>query len=131
MKQEFDAIAAQLQVYFDGLYHSDTLQLRRVLHPQARYVCATDEALVNIGMEEYFPIVDRRASPASRGEKRRDEIVSIEFAGPKTAFARVRCAVGERHFTDFLTFIKTNAEWQIISKVFHYDLRDAQAAQAN
>ncbi|WP_425407660.1 nuclear transport factor 2 family protein [Hwanghaeella sp.] len=47
---------------------------------------------------------------------------SIEFAGPKTAFARVNCAIGERYFTDFLTLIRTEDGWRIIAKVFHYDI---------
>ena len=74
-------------------------------------------------MAEYFPIVDKRPSPASRGEARNDRIVSIEFGGPVTAFARVECSIGAKFFTDFLTLIRSDDEWRIISKVFHYDLR--------
>ena len=61
----FDAVAAVLQEYFDGLCHSDTQRLRRVFHPQAVYACATAEPAVILRMEEYFPIVDQRPSPAS------------------------------------------------------------------
>src|SRR3546814_9382497 len=75
-------------------------------------------------MAEYFPIVDARPSPASRGEPRNDRIVSIEFAGPVTAFARVECSIGARFFTDLLALILVGGRWQIISKVFHFDLRD-------
>ena len=122
MSDDYRAVAQQLKTYFNGLHYSDTVLLRPVLHPKARYVTATGEELVNLSMDEYLPIVAKRASPASRGEERKDEIVSIEFAGPKTAFAIVHCAVGERYFTDFLTFIKDRGRWQIISKVFHYDI---------
>ncbi len=121
MTQDFEPVVLVLKTYFDGLYHSDTDRLRKVLHPQARYVCATDADLVNLSMDEYFPIVDKRPSPARAGQVRADVIESIDFAGPRTAFARVRCVVGERHFTDFLTLILTGGGWRIISKVFHYD----------
>ena len=40
-----------------------------------------------------------------------------------TAFARVNCAIGERYFTDLLTFVLIDGRWQIIAKVFHYGLR--------
>jgi hypothetical protein len=113
-----------LSDYFDGLYHSDTARLARVFHPDAQYVCATDGTLLHLGMKEYFPIVDKRPSPASRNEPRADQIVSIEFAGPVTAFARVNCVIGERFFTDLLTFVFVDGRWQLISKVFHYDLRN-------
>ena len=96
METNFAAIAAVLGRYFDGLYHSDTALLRSVFHAKAHYVCATEGTLVHLGMDEYFPIVDRRPSPASRNEVRADRIVAIEFAGPVTAFARVECAIGAK-----------------------------------
>lgn len=121
MAQDFDAVARVLQDYFDGLYRGDTALLARVFHPEARYVTATGEELLHLGMDEYFPVFDKRPKPSEQGEPRRDRIVSIEFAGPKTAFARVNCSVGERYFTDFLSLILTDGRWRIIAKVFHYD----------
>ena len=113
--------------YFDGLHHSDTAILRRVFHPAAQYACATDGNLLQLRMDEYFPIVDRRPSPASRGEARNDRIVSIEFAGPVTAFARVECSIAPKAFTDLLTLVKLDGRWQILAKVFHYELSAAGA----
>ena len=69
-------------------------------------------------MEDYFPIVAARQSPASRGEPRRDSVDEIQFAGENTAFARVRCSIGERDFVDFLTLVRVDGRWQIIAKVF-------------
>jgi hypothetical protein len=128
MDARTNEITAALSLYFDGLYHSDVARLARVFHPKAHYVCATDGSLVHLGMGEYFPIVEKRTSPASRHEPRRDRILSIEFAGPVTAFARVECAIGPKLFTDLLTFIFVDGRWQIISKVFHYELPDERAA---
>ena len=91
MHNAYLEVADVLSMYFDGLYHSDTKRLRRVFHPRAQYVCATEGTLTYRTMEEYFPVVDERPSPASRGEPRADSIDSIEFAGPVTAFARVHC----------------------------------------
>jgi hypothetical protein len=123
MDTNFSAVAAVLGRYFDGLYHGDTALLRSVFHPKAHYVCATEGALTHLGMDEYFPIVDQRPSPASRNEVRADRIVAIEFAGPVTAFARVECAIGAKFFSDLLTFVFIDGRWQIISKVFHFDVR--------
>lgn len=122
MDPGYAAVTAVLGAYFDGLYYCDIDRLGRVFHPQARYACATDGSLLHLGMDEYFPIVAARESPASRNEVRRDRIVSIQFAGPVTAFARVECAIGPKFFNDFLTLIKIDGRWQIIAKVFHYDL---------
>lgn len=116
------AVGEVLSTYFDGLYHSDTDRLKQVFHPRAIYACATEGPLLYLGMDAYFPIVDQRPSPASRGETRRDRIVSIRFAGPATAFAHVECAIGPKRFTDFLSLVRVDNRWQIISKVFHFDL---------
>jgi len=121
MNARFEEVAQVIQTYLDGLYFSDVDKLRSALHSRAIYVTATEEELVYRTMSEYLPIVAGRPSPASRGEPRRDLIESIEFAGDKHAHARVRCAIGDRHFTDLLTFVYSQSGWQIISKVFHYD----------
>ncbi len=118
-----EPIADVMTTYFDGIYHSDVTRLAQVFHPLAVYVCATDVPLVHKNMEEYFAIVANREAPASRGEKRVDEIVSIDLAGENTAFVKAHCAIGPKYFTDFLTFIRVDGHWQIISKVFHYALR--------
>lgn len=122
MHTSFDAVVDVLKNYFDGLYHGDTNILRNVFHPAALYACATDGALLTLNMTEYFPTVDKRVSPASRGDLRTDHILSIEFAGPVTALARVECSIAPKHFTDLLTLVYVNQRWQIISKVFHYEL---------
>jgi Putative lumazine-binding len=125
MQTEKQAIASILATYFDGLYHSDTTRLRAVFHPQAIYACATEGRLLRLDMDAYFPVVDKRPSPASRNEARRDRIISIEFAGPVTAIARVECAIADRFFTDLLTLVKLDDRWQIISKVFHFERQPA------
>lgn len=117
-------ISTVLSDYFDGLYHSDVSKLSTVFHPMAHYVCVTNGTFQHLNMEQYFPIVARRPSPASRGESRNDRIISIEFAGPVTAVARVECSIGSKFFTDFLTFVFIEKRWQIISKVFHFEIRN-------
>lgn len=118
---DFQDVADVLAVYFDGLHFADSTRLAQVFHPQAQYACVTDGTLLYRDMATYFPVVFSRVSPASKGEVRRDEIVSIEFAGPVTARAMLHCAIGTRFFTDFLTLIKLDGRWQILSKVFHYE----------
>jgi 4-oxalocrotonate tautomerase len=123
MDQRFAEIAAAMSNYFDGLYHSDTSTLKKVFHPQAHYNCATEGTLTHLNMPDYFAVVDKRPSPASRNEARMDKIVSIEFAGPVTAFVHAECAIGPKRFKDFLIFVHLDGRWQIISKVFHFDLQ--------
>lgn len=117
---DFAGVAGALQVYFDGLHFSDTGRLRQVFHPEAHYFCATMGQLLHLDMPAYFPVVDRRPSPASQGHARADRILSIEFAGPVTAFAKVECSIPPKRFTDFLTLVKLEGRWRIVAKVFHF-----------
>ena len=121
--EDIGAIQASMARYFDGLYHSDVAQLAQVFHPKAIYACATDGTLLYKTMPEYFEIVRNREAPSARGEKRQDMIVSIDIAGENTAVVKAHCAIGPKYFTDFLTFVRVDDRWQIISKVFHYELR--------
>lgn len=120
---DFSGVTAVLGEYFAGLRHSDTARLKRAFHPEAHYFCATDGTLLHLDMAQYFPVVDRRPSPASQGHPPTDRILAIEFAGPVTAFAKVACSIPPRFFTDFLVLLKLDGRWQIVSKVFHYETR--------
>jgi hypothetical protein len=124
MDPRYGDVTAALADYFDGLHHSDTRRLARIFHPGAVYATATEGALTRLTMEEYFPVVDARPSPASRDEKRTDRIAAIEFAGPVTAFVRAECSIGRKQFTDFLTLVCLDGEWRIIAKVFHFDIKE-------
>jgi len=122
MDPRYAALASVMTEYFDGLYHSDAARLARVFHPQATYACASDGTLTHLSMDAYLPMVERRPSPASRNEPRADRILSIAFAGPVTALVQAQCAIGPRRFTDLLSFVQIDERWQIIAKVFHFDL---------
>ncbi|MGJ8628760.1 MAG: nuclear transport factor 2 family protein [Sulfitobacter sp.] len=121
----FAAVTGVLETYFDGLYHADIERLGNAFHPKAIYVTADETPLLYRTMDEYFPVVAKRVSPASRGEPRRDVIESIEFAGENTAFARVRCSIGTKDFIDFLTLVRTDGAWRIMAKIFQITEREA------
>jgi 4-oxalocrotonate tautomerase len=121
---EFDAIHSVLQLYFDGLYHSDTTRLAQVFHPDALYATAVGDKPIVWRMDEYFPVVDARPAPAASRLPRTDRVLSIELIGPVTAHARLQCSIPPRDFIDLLTLIHVEGRWQVISKVFHYDVRD-------
>ena len=116
------AILQLLAKYFDGLYNSDADLLADVFHPQAVYASATDGTLARLDMATYLPIVAERESPAARSEQRTDAVRSIDFVGPVTALAQVECSIGPKQFTDLLNLVHVDGRWQIIAKVFHYDI---------
>lgn len=119
MDHDYQALVQVLQRYYDGLYKCDTGLLGTVFHPQALYATASEGALLYLDMQSYFSIVEKRTSPKSLGETHRFEIESIEFAGPMTAFARMRCFMLSNEYIDFLSLIRVDEKWLIVAKVFH------------
>ena len=73
---------------------------------------------------DWFKMVESRKSAKDSGSERRDRIVSIDFSGPGTAFAKVECQIPPRYFTDYLTLLKADGRWQVISKSFHTVTKD-------
>lgn len=123
MRSALAEIEELLNRYFDALYRSDAELLGELMHPSAVYASASEQPLLHRTMDEYLPIVAARESPAVRGEARHDAIDMIDFAGPDTALAKVRCAIGRRHFTDYLSLVREEGRWRIIAKVFHFTER--------
>ena len=120
MQSEIAAIERTLQIYFDGLYEGDTRKLGEAFHPLSHlYSVGTDGVAADLPRAEWFRMVESRPSARSKGDERRDRIVSIDFSGPATAFAKVECQLPPRYFTDYLTLLKIDGRWQVIAKAFH------------
>lgn len=114
----FSEIHELLGQYFDMLYYCDLDKFDAVFHPQAIYATADEAPLLHRNMPAYREVIAQRRSPASRNEQRRDVVDAIELAGDNTAFARVRCSIGERDFVDMLSLVRAEGRWYIIAKVF-------------
>ncbi len=115
-----DEIARVIDAYLDGLYECDINTLDTVFHPRAIYATTDEAEPLYRDMDEYFPVVAARQSPASRHEARSGAIDDIQFAGDNTAFVRLRCTMAGRDFVDFLSLVRENGRWLIIAKVFHF-----------
>lgn len=120
MNSELAAVEKTLWIYLDGLHEGDPEKLAASFHPASHLYCAVDGKVDDLPAPDWFKRVAGRPSPKSQGHARADRIVSIDFNGPVTAFAKVECAVPPRHFTDYLTLVKHDGRWQVIAKAYHY-----------
>jgi len=125
MSSDVAEVEKVLQVYFDGLYEGDTKKLGAAFHPSSHlYSVAADGKAADFPRADWFKMVEGRKSAKASGSERRDRIVSIDFSGPGTAFAKVECQIPPRYFTDYLTLLKVDGRWQVISKSFHTVTKD-------
>jgi hypothetical protein len=108
--------------YFDALYFGDEAVFRTVFHSKAALYTATGGTLVQLDLDGYVAIVKGRQAPSERGDQRRDSIISISIGSPTTAHARVRDQYLPKQFIDDLTLVRVDGRWQIIAKVWHFDI---------
>lgn len=115
-------VLSAAQSYLDAMYFGDVEGFRSVFHPQAQLYCATEGKFVNLNVEAYLDMVANRPSPEKKGDRRQDEIVSISVGSATTAHVRVKDVYLPKKFTDDLTFVLLDGKWQIVSKVWHFEI---------
>ena len=120
---ELAALELTLQRYFDGLHDSDVVLLADAFHPFAHlYSLGADGQAADLPLADWLAVVATRVGNP-KGD-RLDRIVTLDFSGPATAFAKVQCQLPPRYFSDYLTLLKIDNRWRIIAKTFHAELRE-------
>lgn len=119
MTDDIRAIEKTVQTYFDGLYEGDADKIGSVFHAVSHLYVANGSEVTDLPREQWLKMVRERPSAKSQNLERRDRIVSIDISGPGTAIAKVECQIPPRYFTDYLTLLKAENGWQVISKSFH------------
>lgn len=112
-----DVIAA-LDAYFEGFHEGDIEKLRTIFHPNCHLYQAMSGELVDSDMETVYARVGTREKPAARGDDPVYGVLTVDQSGPECAFAKVHIALGDKHFTDYLTLLKIDGGWRIITKTF-------------
>ena len=120
MENGFAEITEALQDYFDGFHHGDVARLRRIFHPQCHLYCATGGKLTDDDMETVYARVAGRPSPASAHEPRHNALLSIDRSSPISALVKLQISIGARLFTDYLSLLKIDGQWRIISKTYAF-----------
>lgn len=122
MAHDRSSVEALVQLYFDGLYESDTDKLASAFHPTADLRSREKGELKVINMNDWLALIrDRKALPK---KERHDFVVSIDRSDENTAFVKVLCQLPPRYFTDYLVAMKLNDGWRIVSKSYRYDVRE-------
>ncbi len=113
-------IEALLHEYFRVLHEGDIEGSKKIFLPTCDLSAPQDDGgVTHYTYEQYHDLVAARTSPKANGYPRHGVIISIDQSSPRTAFAKVDCAVQPRYFIDYLTLIKVADDWKIAAKVFY------------
>lgn len=115
------ALREAVQTYFDSLYYCDTDLLNQVFHPSSSLFDADNGTLFVEPIASFSDDVGARASPASKGQQREEEILGIDFLSAISATVKVRLRAHANVFVDHLGFALTEDGWRIVSKIWHLE----------
>jgi len=110
-----------LQRYFDLMYDCDTSRFSEVFRSTAQLHGFREGQMVAWTAEAYKEVLNGRKSPKSLGAARREELLLLDFASADLAFTKVRVAIAEKNFVDYLTWHLIDGKWLITSKGFHLE----------
>jgi len=110
-----------VDTYFRGIYNCDVSLLDAVFHP-ASSLFDVDEGVVTVDpYPEWREVVANRASPASVGQEREEEVLTIDWLSDAAAVVRLRLRAIDNVFVDQLSFVDGPDGWQIVAKVWHLE----------
>ena len=117
---DFELIAQTVQLYFEGMYHSDVEKLKKAFHPTAVLHGYIEGELIHLPLDGWLERVKGVPAPAENGEAYDMRIVSMDVTG-KAAAVKVADLYIQRYFIDYLSLVKVEDNWLIVDKIFHYD----------
>ncbi len=121
--ERYADISQLMEAYFHGLHHADSNTLRGVFDVRLTYVGATAGDETHLDLEAYMAVIDAREAPASLGDVLDADVLEITAPNDRMAHVTARIAMLGREYLDFLTLVRAEAGWRIISKVFTYTER--------
>lgn len=127
MASDFSDIITALEPYFDGFYEGDVEKLKSIFHPLCHLYSAPGDQVSDFEMDKVYARVEGRTKPSERGDPKEDGVITIDQSGPECAFAKIYISLGNQKFTDYLTLLKIDNRWQIITKTFTFEPRPGVA----
>jgi hypothetical protein len=117
------AIRQTVQYYFDGGKNRDSLTLRKAFHPDARMLFARDGKLVVVPIAEYIARVGGERLKHGEVDSTERKVVSVDIVGD-AAVAKLELKPPGALITDYMSLLKVDGRWQIVSKIFTRGTRE-------
>ena len=109
------AIRATIADYIEGYYLSDAARMERSLHPHfLKHTISRSNGALNIADKSGMEMVQevRRKKEVTPVSDRKEDITVFDIAGD-VASAKLVAA----HWTNYMTLLKQDGEWKILSVV--------------
>ncbi len=108
-------VRAALEAYLEGHATGQGEAFRRAFQPEARMLFVRDGKFVKTEIADF--IARAPGKPAADESQRKRTIDFIDISGD-AAIARLTLDYPDVKFVDYMTLLKVEGEWRIVSKVF-------------
>ncbi len=110
------AVRLPLELYLKAQATGDGEYIRKAFHTDGNMIFIRDGKYTSRTFAEF--IAGFTGKPAADEDKRRRSIESIDIAG-NAATGKIILDYPTVKFVDFMTLLKIDGEWKIVSKVFY------------
>ena len=107
-----------LRDYFEVLQTQDMALFDRVFHRDCVLYSQQNGQLIVRPYPQYREMVQGRASPASQGCNRNEEILAMDLLSETMALVKVRLQLFDNVMEDHLNLMKHEGTWMIYAKHF-------------
>ncbi|MEO0556815.1 MAG: nuclear transport factor 2 family protein [Bacteroidota bacterium] len=111
---DFEQVETTVSYYLDGGTANDFELLSRAFHPTATMRWIGREGYTDVNAVDYFREIMRPGPPQNRETR----VVSIDVSG-NAANAILEIDYPTFTFVDYMTLLKIDGEWKIVSKAFY------------
>jgi hypothetical protein len=118
--EAFRELADVAQRYFDLVYTCNLTLYDQLFHPLAQLFVLKNGTAVSLTSAEYREILAHRQSPESTGAPRREQVHSIDLGAATQALIKLQVLIGQAEFIDYLTLLRGDDGWRIVSKTYHH-----------
>ncbi len=123
-----DAVMIPLENYLKGHATGDGEYFRKAFHTEGNLIWIRDGKYTTRSFAEY--IAGATGKPPADEDKRKRRIGTVEVVG-NAAVATIILDYPTAKFTDYMTLLKINGEWKIVSKTFFAAPKPAMELKKN
>ncbi|MCY1242873.1 putative lumazine-binding protein [compost metagenome] len=111
------AINRVVEHYVEGMVFADESLLREAFHPSCKIIGHYHRELEWLSLDEFIGAI-KAEGPAEEGSSPFWEIRTLDITGDSAVAKVVDDYLGMR-FTDYLSLLKIDQQWQIINKLYY------------
>jgi hypothetical protein len=124
--KEIDAIRRRIQEYIDGVVERNFPKAENTWYPEEVKIYADSDGKLNrITMIQSIPKDEETASKSKSSLLEQSGTIRNIEQKENATIAKVKWLENrdnkKRKFTDYISLLKINKEWKIVSKIFHVE----------